>query len=539
MNPFRDPMKPLTISFAALTFLFALFLFFPSGCARNPVTRHYEVTLMSSKEEARLGEEQDKAVTKLYGKYENKGLQEYLQSIGSKLVSVAHKRPFTYHFNVIDSGEINAFALPGGYIYVTRGILAQCNSEAELAGVVGHEIAHVTARHHAQQQVQAMGLQIGSLIATVFLGEVGFYLQQYIDLLFQGVYQSFGRSKELQADEIGQEYAFKAGWDPRDTGQFLKTLNRIEHGRDRTVFHGFFASHPETVERIEKAEIRSRDMIQGREPGKRGRKEFLRLLNEMPYGNRPELGEFENNLYQNAESGVSIRFPDHWENFSSEGTVVSKRPDESYFMQLITAKPKDESSSESDHRSHDRGDGQRPTPKPKDDTSLESLTSREDYFIKLREMADRFESQSGWRRSSEEQMVIHDIPTFTANYQLQSSLGRFYSTTAHFMIIKKNLLILMAFAPVDKKDLADYYFKQVFDSVRFMSEPDIEKLQPRQVVIYEVRKHDTFETISEHFYGTTEKAREIAELNGYLSSLYPESGDLLKVIVRTKKEEHS
>lgn len=535
MNPFRDPMKPLVISFAALTLTFVLFLFFPSGCARNPVTHQYEVTLMSSKEEVRLGEEQDKAVTKLYGRYENKDLQEYIQSVGSKLVSVAHKRPFTYHFNVIDSGEINAFALPGGYIYVTRGILVQCNSEAELAGVVGHEIAHVTARHHAQQQVRAMGLQIGSLIATVFLGEVGFYLQQYIDLLFVGVYQSFGRQSELQADEIGQEYTFKAGWDPMDTTQFLKTLNRIEHGRDRTVFHGFFASHPETVERIEKSEIRARNIIQGREPGKRDRKEFLRLLDGMPYGNRPELGEFEDNLYQNAESGVSVRFPEHWENFSSEGTVVSKRPDESYFMQLITTKPKENTSFESDHRSNPRRGDQRPTPKPKDDTSFESLTSREDYFIKLREMADRFESQSGWRRSSEEQMVIHDIPTFIANYELQSSLGRFYSTTAHFMIIKKNLLILMAFAPVDKKDLADYYFKQVFDSVRLMSEPDIEKLQPRKVTIYEVREHDTFESISEHFYGTAEKARDIAELNGYIYNLYPDTGDLLKIIVRTKK----
>jgi predicted Zn-dependent protease len=507
-------MRRSNFTTASLLIFIILLQGFYSGCAKNPVTHRYEVTLMGAKEESRIGEEQDEAVRKLYGEYENEDLQKYVEALGSKLVESAHPRPLTYHFTVIDSAEINAFALPGGYIYITRGILAQCNSEAELAGVIGHEIGHVTARHHSQKQVRGMGLQIGSLLTTVFLGEVGIYLQRYIDLLFVGVYQSFGRQAELQADELGQSYTFDAGWDPRGSTQFLKTLNSLEKGRDRTVFHGFFASHPETYERVQKSQLRGETMVEGEEPGKQEKNKFLKMLDGMPYGNRPELGEFEDSLYRNAESGIAIRFPEDWESLSSQGTVVSRRPDTSYFMQLITAQPKDE-------------------------TYLEHVTSREDYFIKLRELAEKFEAQKRWRRDSEKRIVVHEIPTFVATYQFQTYLGRFYKVKAHFMIVEKNLHILMAFAPVNQIHLAEYYFRQVFQNVRRLDEAEVEELQPRKLQIYEVKENDTFEMISERYYGTTEKARDIARLNGYISNLYPPPGDLLKIIVRCKKTEPS
>ncbi len=468
---------------------------------------------MSAAEEASIGKEQDKAVLKLYGKYENEELQEYVEGIGAKLVKVAHPRPFEYHFTVIDSGEINAFAMPGGYIYVTRGILTQSNSEAELASVIGHEIGHITARHHARQQVRAMGLSIGSMIATVFLGEAGIYLQRYIDLLFTGVYQSFGRRAELQSDELGQEYAAAAGWDPRETTKFLKTLDRLDKGRDHSVFHGFFSSHPETYERIQKADERGARLLPAQKSLKVGRKDLLRKLDGIPYGNRPALGEFEDSLYRNAKYGLSVRFPEKWENFSSEGIVVSRRPDNSEFIQLITAQPK---------KKH----------------YLEHLTSKEDYFIRLREMAEQFEDKSGWRRETEKRTVINNIPTFVATYKLQSGLGRFYSVQGHFMIVGKNLFILLAFAPAGRESLADYYFKRVFQSVRLLDESEREALKPRVIKIYEVREKDTFESIARKFYGSDKKARQIAEFNGYASTLYPTPGDLLKIIVRSKEEKN-
>ncbi len=487
--------------------LILLLLLPATDCAKNPVNHRYELTLISSADEVRLGEEQDKAVLKLYGKTKDEKLQHYISTLGARLVAVAHPRPFQYHFTVINSGEVNAFALPGGYIYITRGALAAANSEAEVAGILGHEIGHVTARHYARQQVRAMGLQIGSLIATVFLGEPGLYLQRYIDVLFTGVYQSFGRRAELQADQLGQEYAFKAGWDPRETTRFLKTLDRTETNRNRGVFHGFFASHPETSERIRKAEARGDQMVNGTFPGKKERNRFLSMLSGLPYGNPPELGEFEKNRYRNVDSGLSILFPENWENIIVKGGVISRKPEGSEFIQLLITEPKDK-------------------------TYLAHLTRKEDYFIKLREMAEMFESKSGWRRESEERTVIHSIPTFVAEYRLQSGLGRFYSTTAHFMIHKKKLLILLAFSPVGRERLSDYYFRRLFESVRPLETAEASELKPRKLTIYRVRVHDTFESISRHFYGTPDRARKIAEFNGFLSRLDPRPGDLLKIIVR-------
>jgi predicted Zn-dependent protease len=467
---------------------------------------------MSSEEEAKIGQEQDKAVLKLYGKYDDEALNEYVKTIGSELVDVAHKRPFTYNFRVIDSGDINAFALPGGYIYVTRGLLARCNSEAELAGVIGHEIGHVTARHHSRQQVRAMGLQIGSLISTVFLGEAGIYLKRYIDLLFSGIYSSFGRQGELEADQLGQEYAYGAGWDPRETTEFLKTLDSMESGRTQSVFHGFFASHPETYERIEQSGLRGNEMVMPGDSLRDGRTDLLRLLDGLPYGNRPEHGELEDSLYRNGVYGISVAFPKNWETLSSEGGVVSRKPDSSYVIQLIVAKP--------DVNGY-----------------LDNVTSREDHFIKLRELAGRFEKESRWLRGLEERRLVNDIPTFVATYRLQSGLGRFYTATAHFMLARKNLFILLAFSPVSQESLADFYFRKVFESVRFLDETEMDDLKPRKLVIYDVQEKDSFESISEGFYGSPGKARSIAEFNGLHSHLAPTPGDLLKIIVRKSDEE--
>ncbi len=462
---------------------------------------------MGAQEETRVGQEQHEAILKLYGKHEDEALGQYISSLGEKLVEVAHARPFDYQFTVVDSGEINAFALPGGYIYLTRGLLAQCNSEAELAGVIGHEIGHVTARHHARQQVRAMGMQIGSLLATVFLGEAGFYLQRYVDLLFTGVYQSFGRHLELESDQLGQAYAQAGGWDPRETTNFLKTLDRLEERRDRTVFHGFFASHPETYERIDEAEKRGHAMVADRDPGTRGRDVLLRRLDGLPYGNRPELGEVDDGVYRNAHYGISVQFPENWETITSRGVVVSRKPEGSIFMQLITAEPKKEN-------------------------YLAHVTSREDHFIKLRELAEQFETQSRWRRETEERTVINEIPTFVATYKLQSYLGRFHAAKGHFFLGDGNVFVLLSFTPVGQETLSEYYFKKAFASVRRLEPQEVQALQPRKLVIYEVRPGDTFESIAGTFYGTPERAREIARLNGMISTLYPSPGELLKIVVR-------
>src|SRR5260221_9428997 len=158
-----------------------------SGCAINPVSGHREFTLVSSGAEARMGREGYKAVLAEYGAYDDSTVQKYVSGVGLKLAKASQLPDLDWHFTVIDDPSVNAFAMPGGYIYITRGILAHLNSEAQLAGVMGHEIGHVTHRHTAEQmtQQQLVGLGYTALqIAAPQLQQYDAVAQQALGLMF-------------------------------------------------------------------------------------------------------------------------------------------------------------------------------------------------------------------------------------------------------------------------------------------------------------------------------------------------------------------
>lgn len=213
-------------------------------------------TVISEAQEVEIGKRADQEVLKQFGYYEDPALQAYVNEVGQRLVKVADPRNVEYHFKVVDVPEVNAFALPGGYIYVTRGLLANANSEAELAGVLGHEIGHVVERHAAKQLTRAVGLQLitlGLMAASPggreHMGEWAVVSSQ----LFNQILLGYGREAEFQADEMGVRFGQKAGYDPRRMGLFLRSLRTMErlHGYQ---FHAFEADHPDTNLRIVKAE---------------------------------------------------------------------------------------------------------------------------------------------------------------------------------------------------------------------------------------------------------------------------------------------
>src|SRR6476646_9423540 len=156
-------------TWTGLAALFAL-TFWLGSCATNPATGAHEISLVSSSQEAQMGAEEDKNVAASLGYYDDPALQAYVTQVGQKLAAVTEEPNLGWHFHVVDSQEVNAFAVPGGYIYVTRGILAVVNNEAQLAGVMGHEEGHVTARHTAQQitrsQIASIGLGVGSILSS-------------------------------------------------------------------------------------------------------------------------------------------------------------------------------------------------------------------------------------------------------------------------------------------------------------------------------------------------------------------------------------
>src|SRR5918995_6769639 len=202
---------------AALVAILALLV---SACATNPATGKREFSLMSEAQEVQLGQEMDVQVRREMGLYDDAALQRYVQDVGLRLARASERPNLPWHFAVVDEPAINAFALPGGYIYLTRGILPFLDTEAELAGVLGHEIGHVTARHSAQQYTKATTAGVGVQLLSIFVPEAR-PLQNITETALGVMFLKHGRDDELQADGLGVQYAARTGWDPAGVAGML------------------------------------------------------------------------------------------------------------------------------------------------------------------------------------------------------------------------------------------------------------------------------------------------------------------------------
>ncbi len=230
-----------------------------------PHPRHASsFTIISEAEENEIGRKADEEILRRFGRYRDQPLQAYVESIGQRLLEGIGPTSFHYSFKIIDIPEVNAMALPGGYIYITRGMLAMLNSEAQLAGVLGHEIGHATARHAAKQLTKAFGAQILSLgLMALSPGgrENAGNWAMVSSALFDHILLGYGREAELEADELGLRTAYRAGYDPKEMVAFLKAM-KLKERLEALGYHGFQGTHPETTERIVKAETMSSILIE-------------------------------------------------------------------------------------------------------------------------------------------------------------------------------------------------------------------------------------------------------------------------------------
>ena len=242
-----------------------------------------------------MGQEADKQVIAQFGLYSDKSLQLYVNDIGQKLVSTLSDKEFNkYFFKVVDSSDINAFALPGGYIYVTRGILATINSEAELAGILGHEIGHVTQHHGAKQIVRTIGAQILAIGAAIANPQNAGEWLILSSQMFNQINLGYGRDAELESDAHGLLTAYQAGYDPRSMVDFLKGLRQHEMMSGQ-AYHSFQATHPDTKERIIKTGSLSESIINRKDqPVTKNRKEYLSYVQGLSFGGKKHRGDRKN-----------------------------------------------------------------------------------------------------------------------------------------------------------------------------------------------------------------------------------------------------
>jgi predicted Zn-dependent protease len=311
-----------------------------TGCAVNPVSGRPEVSLVSEAREREMGEEEARRIADSVGLLEDAALVDYLRGVGARLARVSPRADMTYTFNVVDEEEPNAFALPGGYVYVSRGLLALLNAEDELAGVLGHEIGHVAARHAARRVTRAAPLAVLTGVGAAVTGLVSPLMGDLVGgiggVAGALVLAPYSRSQEEEADRIGQDVAAKAGWNPAGLSRALQGLEREEAlhpGESRAG--SFFATHPPLPQRVAASESYA-SRLQAASRGAPGgpNVEFIRRLAGLPVGARAADGVFDGNTFLHPELGFHVRFPPGWKTANARTIVGATAPDESAVVAL-------------------------------------------------------------------------------------------------------------------------------------------------------------------------------------------------------------
>jgi predicted Zn-dependent protease len=280
-----------------------------AGCAVNPATGQRQLSLMGEGTEIRLGTDADRDIVGAMGLVDDPTLQAYIQTLGETMAAISERPQLPWTFRVLDDPVVNAFALPGGYIYVTRGILAHFNSEAELAGVLGHEIGHVTARHGVQQVSRAQLAQIGLGVGAILAPE----LSGVLDLASAGLgllFLSYGRDAEREADDLGLRYMTRLGYDPSAMAETFQTLARSSGSEDGARIPGFLSTHPDPLSRRDRilAAVAA-GTVEGERVDRDG---YLARMEGLLYGVNPRYGFFSGATLLHPAWGLRMRFPEGW-----------------------------------------------------------------------------------------------------------------------------------------------------------------------------------------------------------------------------------
>jgi len=274
-----------------------------AGCTVNPVTLENEFNIISEQKEINIGRSAHPQILQQFGYYRNDDLQRYVADIGQKLVCVCRRHDIAYHFTVLDTDMENAFATPGGYVYITRGLLALLNSEAELAGVLGHEVGHIVGRDSATLMSQSMVAQIAVLAgaAGAAASSSGGDLAMATNQLFNALMLGFSREREYLADEQSVDYMIKAGYDPMQITCFMRTLSFTSQGP--TGVQQYLSTHPYIFDRITRVEAKAKvsfamqnamDQLQsrsdrGQEGGRILTDKYKEMIDGLAYGPRDNM----------------------------------------------------------------------------------------------------------------------------------------------------------------------------------------------------------------------------------------------------------
>ena len=309
----------------ALTAALAVLLLLAS-CAKNPVTGKRQLAI-SEESEIAMGKQSDPQIVATMGVYDDDELQAFINRLGQAMAAESHRPNLDWTFRIVDSDVVNAFAVPGGYVYFTRGILAHFNNEAEFAGVLGHEIGHVTARHSAaqirKQQVAQVGMIAGALASNT--------VRQNFDAVNQGMqllFLKYGRDAESQSDELGVEYSTDLGYDANYMAGFFETIGRLQQEAGVDI-PSFLSTHPDPANREQRVR-RLAEKYQAAHPGEEdevGRESYLRLIDGIIYGKDPKQGFVEGGMFYHPVLRFKFAVPQGFAVANSPQAVQMQAPE--------------------------------------------------------------------------------------------------------------------------------------------------------------------------------------------------------------------
>jgi predicted Zn-dependent protease len=465
-----------------------LLLAFVAGCATNPVSGKREITLVSEAQEIAMGQQADADVRREMGIYDDSDLQRYVADVGYKLAKLSHRPNLPWQFTVVDHPAVNAFALPGGFIYITRGILPYLNDEAELAGVLGHEIGHVTARHSAQQATRAMLGQGAMIGLSVFVPAT----RPFGDLGSAGlgvVFMKFGRDDEREADRVGIEYAAKGGWDPTAVPGVLQTLSRLDELSKRGI-PNWLSTHPAPESRVTEAgPIAAKFAAQGAE---RNRDEFFRHIEGIVVGDNPKDGIVRGNLFLHPVMRFALEFPEGWDVQNSPDQVAARDADLNHYMLLQLV---------------DRPQGRT-----------------------IDEIAARAMASSGMKPIEGRRTQIGGLDAYLGLYQGQlSGIGRVVMRAAHISL-GRQVYVFAGFAPEKEFGQIDKPVSASLQTFRELTEREAANIRPNRLDFYTVRNGDSWQSIAARG-GHLVRATELAIMNHHPVNEQPQPGERIKIVI--------
>ena len=456
-----------------------------AGCATNPVTGRSELALVSEGQEIQMGQEYAEQVKASIGLYPDPALQTYVAGLGQKLAAKSERPQIPWQFHVLDDPAVNAFALPGGPVFITRGILTHMNSEAELVSVLGHEIGHITARHSVQQMSQAqlanLGLGVGSILSPT-IANISGVASAGLSVLFL----KYGRDAERQADALGFKYMVRENYDPRDMAAMFETLQR-SGGSGEGRLPNWLSSHPnpedrETTvrQRIDSAGITTAGRVSNREG-------LLQRVDGMTFGENPREGFFRGGLFLHPDLRFQLQFPDGWATQNTKQAVAALSPDKDAILQLSLGQGSPD------------------------------------------QAARQFFAQQGVQGSNVSSNSINGNPAVSGYFAAQTEQGQVQGIVS-FVQYGSTTYQLLGYTPAARMRAYDATFRRTIGSFDRLTDPSALNVQPAKVRLVRLPRQMTIEEFTRQ-YPSTVPAEQVAVINGVDPGAVLSAGQTAKQVV--------